>query len=469
MTVPFAALSIGPDDDPLAPFVPSTDSPWDARKAAHLLRRAGFGAPTRDVGQAVADGLEQTVEKLLSFDSTRDDFEDLREAVEGTLLDLGNPDALKAWWLYRMQKTARPLEEKLTLFWHGHFATSNSKVDRTDLMQAQNRLLRRHALGPFRRLLVGIAKDPAMIVWLDSNTNKKGKPNENFARELLELFTMGPGAYTETDVMEVARAFTGWHAGGGVFRFNAAEHDSGTKTILGETGSFDGEDVIDIVLRRPETARFIAGKLYAAFCHPDPDEWILQPLGDQLLRSQYSLKDFLRRLFLSRAFYSARAYRAVVKSPVELIVGAARELDSHVSVFQLVRAAREMGQDLFYPPSVKGWEGGSAWLGSAAMLERINFAKSLAHARSVESGSRIQPDEICARHKLDSPDKVLSHFLKAHLQDDIAPETAAALREYLTHNDGGKDRPWTNDGRTFNSKVRGLIHLVLASPEYQFA
>jgi len=464
---PFRPLP--PDADPLAPFSPTPENPFDARKAAHLLRRTGFGAPHEDVERAVKAGLEKTVDSLLTFDATDDEFQLLAGSLEGTIVDFGNADHLRLWWLYRMQTSKRPLEEKMTLFWHGHFATSIQKVGRADLMHGQNRLFRRYSLGPFRSLLVGIAKDPAMILWLDGNTNRKGKPNENFARELLELFTMGPGPYSEKDVAEVARAFTGWHVNYRDFAFNAGAHDEGTKTILGETGNWNGEDVIDIVLRRPETARFLARKLLAFFVLPAPSDGVVERVAGDLLRTQYSFKEVLRTILRSNLFFSNEAWRALVKSPVDFVVGAARELESKVNLFQFVRALRSLGQDLFAPPTVKGWDDGPAWLTSAAVIDRVNFAMTLAHARSVDEGSRIFPDVVCQRLKLDTPDKVLAHYARLHVQDDLPAETRAALRDYLTKDDGGKERAWTNDYRSFNSKVRGLIHLLVASPEYQLA
>lgn len=469
MPAPAPTLSPPSADDPLAPFVSNEVDHFDARKAAHLLRRAGFGAPTVDVERAMKLGPETTVDALLDFDATTDEFASLAESLEGTIVDFGNVDHLRSWWLYRMQTTKRPLEEKLTLFWHGHFATSMQKVRRADLMHAQNKLFRRYALGPFRSLVLGVAKDPAMLLFLDGNTNKKGKPNENFSRELLELFTMGPGHFTEKDVAETARAFTGWHASYSAFQFVAGQHDEGVKTILGETGNWNGEDVIDIVLRREATARFIATKLFEFFCHPNPPEAVVAAMADELLRSQYALKGVLRKLFLSRVFYSRAAWRALVKSPVELVVGAAREQDSKVNLMQFVRVLRNLGQDLFAPPTVKGWDGGAAWLTSALVLERVNFAMTLAHSRSVDDGSRIFPDLVCQRRALDTPDKVLAHYVSLCLQDDLPEETRQALRDYLTKGDDGKARPWTHDYRSFNSKVRGLIHMLIASPEYQLA
>jgi uncharacterized protein (DUF1800 family) len=467
--MPRSFAPLAPDDDPLSAFVPKDADLFDSRKAAHLLRRSGFGAPFEDVERAMKQGLETTVDSLLDLDTTQDEFAPLAESLEGTLVDFGNADHLRTWWLYRMQTTKRPLEEKLALFWHGHFATSIQKVQRADLMHGQNKLFRRYALGPFRSLVLGVAKDPAMLRYLDGNTNKKGSPNENFARELLELFTMGPGHYSEKDVMEAARAFTGWHTNYADFQFVAAQHDCGVKTILGETGDWNGDDVIDIVLRRAATARFLATKLFEFFCHPNPPERVVASLADDLLRSQYALKGVLRRLFLSRVFYSRAAWRAVVKSPVELVVGAAREQDSKVNLMQFVRALRNLGQELFAPPTVKGWDGGAAWLTSALVLERVNFAMSFAHARSVEDGSRIFPDVVCQKRGLDTPEKVLVHYVSLCLQDDLPEATRQSLRDYLSKNDGEKDRPWTNDYRSFNSKVRGLIHMLIASPEYQLA
>ncbi len=465
MSRPFAPLR--PDEDPLDPFTPTTENPFDRRKAAHLLRRSGFGAPAAEVDRALEVGLTTTIDSLVAPRPQDDPFDALQAAVQGTILDFSKVEQVRTWWLYRIQTTRRPLEEKLTLFWHNHFATSISKVDRAEMMFAQNQTFRLHALGRFRDLVLAISKDPAMLIWLDSNTNKKGKPNENYARELLELFTLGQGPYTERDVMEAARAFTGWHMSNGAFEFRAGEHDTGEKTVLGRKGPLDGTDVVDVVLEHPGAAQFIARKIFVAFCHEAPAENLVARLADVFRASGYSISALMKRLLSSKVFFSQAAWRGVVKSPVEFVMGAARESSAQFSLADCAQSLRQMGQDLFNPPTVKGWDGGQEWLNSATVLERMNFAKTLAHARNPKAGSRTAVDEICAREKFATPQAAVAYFLRLHVDDDVPDETRRALTNYLTQDDGEKPRKWLTSGRGYESKVRGLIHLVLSTPEYQ--
>ncbi|HEY8506382.1 MAG TPA: DUF1800 domain-containing protein, partial [Gemmataceae bacterium] len=276
----------------------------------------------------------------------------------------------------------------MTLFWHNHFATSIAKVRLPLLMRDQNLLLREHALGKFGPLVQAVSKDPAMLVWLDSNSNVKGKPNENYARELMELFTLGVGNYTERDVREAARAFTGWHtnvnpqAGFNIndprfkpaFTFQRALHDDGEKTVLGRTGKWDGDDVVRIVLGQPACARFIARKFYRDFVGEAvaPPDALIEPLADCFRKSDYDIADLLKTVLRSRHFYSDFAYRQRVKSPAEYVVGLLRglgaELPAEAPGLSLPAAMQELGQTLFAPPSVKGWDGGGAWLNTATLL-----------------------------------------------------------------------------------------------------
>ena len=328
--------------DPRQAWQPAAAGDWNLKWAAHLYRRGAFGVPPapasrRQSGWELLQGVlgrsrEACVEQLLGGAEGQQDFaallDPLGEQIAGALSSrFGGLQVAKlvGWWLYRMLHTPHPLRERLTLFWHGHFATSIDKVMLPSLMFVQNQLLRRGALGKFGPLAQQVSRDPAMLIWLDSNRNVKGRPNENYARELMELFTLGVGNYTERDVREVARAFTGWGTSGGKFAFNAALHDEEPKTVLGQTGNFDGADVVRILLAQPAAPQFIAGKLYRHFVSETPPP----PAPSRRSRAQSRQNEFdiaatLRTIFHSRLFYSRHAYRQRIKSPVEYVVSLVR-------------------------------------------------------------------------------------------------------------------------------------------------
>ena len=283
------------------------------------------------------------------------------------------------WWAERMLRTKRPLEEKLALFWHGHFATSDTKVRDYRKMVQQLGLFHKYGNGNFRDLLVGVAKDPAMLVYLDAGENLKGKPNENFGREILELFTMGVGNYTEHDIREAARAFTGWTNDSLKFVVKPELHDDGEKIVLGRTGKFDGVDVIDIILSRDVTSRFIAGKLYRYFVRDDLSPELSTKLGKILYDNKYAITPLLTTIFLSRDFYGPSSYGTQIKSPVHLAVSTYRKLGlTEVPGIPDFNAITEsLGQELFHPPNVAGWEGGRSWVTPALLLSRGNFAREV--------------------------------------------------------------------------------------------
>ena len=311
----------------LAPWTPTAADPFDARKAAHLLRRAGFGAPPDLVAKAVKDELEATVEGL--FDPAEDEeqrFAQTFEAIAGQLVDFSEVDQLRAWWAYRMVRTRAPLREKLALFWHGHFATSIDKVEDAHVMHRQVETLRRLAWGNVRDLVLAMAKDPAMIAYLDGGSNSKAHPNENFGRELMELFTCGIGHYTEDDVKAAARAFTGWHRDGAKFAFSPDDHDDGRKRFLGKSGRFDGTDIIDILIQTPATPRRIATRLLRFFAAPEPPTEVVDEAAALLEKTRLDVKWFLRDLFQSRYFFSPACYRSRISSPAEFVVGTVRTL-----------------------------------------------------------------------------------------------------------------------------------------------
>jgi len=294
---------------------------------------------------------------------------------------------LKAWWLKEMVTTVSPLTERMTLFWHNHFTSSLKKVKVPYLMFQQNLLLRRHALGNFRQLVHAAAKDPAMIIYLDNVSNVKDKPNENFARELLELFTLGEGHYSETDIKEAARAFTGWAVDRdtGTFRFLPRRHDFGSITFMGETGIFNGEDIIDIILKQPQVATYITEKFWREFISGTPDPKEVQRLATIFRDQNYEIKPLMHALLTSSYFSDSRNYGTMIKSPVELLVGTLRTFKVPISSSEgLAMASRRMGQDVLDPPNVKGWGGGTRWITSETLLVRQNILERLLRGKEME-------------------------------------------------------------------------------------
>jgi hypothetical protein len=378
------------------PWQPDDNQPWSLRWAGHLYRRAAFGGTLAELRQAVKAGPHSTVDRLLAGEPEAKGYESLI-ADSGQSIAKGEDEAaLRGWWLYAMLNSGHPLREKLTLFWHNHFATSITKVRSTEAMYAQNQLLRRHALNNFRPMLADMSRDPAMLVWLDSNRNVKGQANENYAREVMELFTLGTGHYTETDIREAARAFTGWHADGDKFAFSPRFHDAGPKAYLGQTGNWDGTDIQRIILSQPAAARFLVRKLYAYLIAetPAPPDALLEPLAERFRSSDYDIADLVGTMLRARHFYSEYAYRQRVKSPVEYAIGVIRTVRPTASPRELVQPLEAMGQSLFAPPNVKGWPGGKAWLNSATVLARQNFAQAMTAApgTTAQPGGASSPD-----------------------------------------------------------------------------
>lgn len=358
---------------------PSAKNPWSKPKAAHLLRRATFGASGAQLDAATSSNPTAVVEQLLDSSNESADFQQQMQSLLSAALATGNSKQLAAWWVYRMLVTPAPLLEKMTLFWHGHFATSAEKVDDADLMEAQNQLLRKHALGCFPDLLLEISRDPAMLIYLDSASNRKAHPNENYAREIMELFCLGEGSYTEQDIRELARCFTGWEVKRNEFRFNRYQHDNGEKTVLGQTGEFSGEQAVAIVAAHPKAATFIARKLVQFFVMDEPiatDE-LVEPLAAQLRTNGFLIEPIVQTILTSNLFYSDHAVARKIRSPVEFGIGFASCLKVSTNNFTLASRLEELGQGLFYPPSVKGWDGGRTWINSSTLLGRSNFIQEL--------------------------------------------------------------------------------------------
>ena len=439
------------------------------KRMAHLLRRAGFGVAPRELDRRLAVGFERTVHELLEFEG--DDGLAEVDKLIGGILDFNAIDDVRTWWVYRMVHTRRPLVEKVAFFWHGHFATAVGKVGNAQWMAQQNQIFREHGLGRFGDLLQRVARDPAMLGYLDGSSNRKAHPNENFAREVMELFTTGLGPYSEKDVQEAARAFTGWQVKDGAFAFNPGDHDDGSKTVLGRSGRFDGSDVLRILSEHPATGQRICRKLFSFFAHDDPPAKAVQPLVQAWSDSGGSIREVLRALFLSPEFSSSRAWRAKIKSPAEYVIGTIRALGGTVTPRAMAPLMARMGQDLFNPPSVKGWDGGRAWISTSSLFERFNFAAAVTGQRGPEGTSHVDPQSIFEGVLPTSLDDVLERTVAHLLDGDLPADARAALRGYLEVPEDPKAKPvpFAFDHRFEDGKLRGLLHLVLSSPEYQLS
>lgn len=579
-----AAATAGPEDwqDDLAPI---TAADWDYGKAAHLLERAGFGGTPAEIERLEAMTPSEAVDYLVDYQALEDTapafeaspiwdpgmdpfpksradavriarergvsmgVEPLPEGESRRLQPVVNKffyglrsnsvetQRLATWWGERMLVTRRPLEEKLTLFWHGHFATGNVKVRDTRMMRQQIEMLRANANGNFHDLLLGILTDPAMLVYLDNGENVKDHPNENFGRELLELFSLGVGNYTETDIREAARAFTGWTNDVLEFKFDAEQHDFGEKTFLGRTGAFDGGDIIDIILDEPAAAEFMAAKLYRFFVRDEIDDAVRTDLAATFRDAGYELRPLLRRIFLSRDFYSPASYATQIKSPVHLVVSTYRklELTELPTIPDFNRLTAGLGQTLFNPPNVAGWAGGRTWMTPATLLQRGNLFRDVLYpdtdgfwapdrvvpgvyrqveerlARGMnitaatqegdaESSMLADRDEdyntryggymgyVMAFERLipiprrvadldmvrlladagkSSVNDVVDHLLRRFLRVELSDADRGVLVDFL-RDELGADRIEDATPQT-ESALRGLLYLILSTPEYQLA
>ncbi|MDQ7843113.1 MAG: DUF1800 domain-containing protein [Armatimonadota bacterium] len=476
-------------------FRPTASDPWDQVKAAHLLNRAGFGGTPEEVARLAALPVEAAVEELLNFESVPESFpapdftelhgmeDELRrlrrdrapEAALRSMVQRINRanivkfQELRRSWVRRMIETRRPLQEKLVLFWHGHLVSGLPETRVAEHMAMQLELFRRMAAGNFKELILAVSRDPAMLSYLDNNTNRKGKPNENYARELLELFTMGVGHYTEQDVREAARAFTGWTFVGNEFVFRRDQHDDGVKTFLGRTGNWDGTDIIDIIFEHPATARFLPRKLWAFFAYPSPEESVVEALAAEFRRQRWEIKPVLRMIFLSEAFFSPQAIRSRIKSPAELVVGAVRLTGATVPDEALVRAMDLMGQRLLYPPNVGGWPQGRRWINTATVLVRYNLGGLLLYGTMPGMPRRraapgpvdhlLDADRI--RTAGDVVDQLVARFLQSPLD---GRRRWALLRAFGTNRE---DTPWRPDGVASRAQLRSAAHLIMSMPEFQ--
>ena len=462
----------------------------DMALMAHLMRRAGFGASREELEVRVAKGYESTVEELLHPETQPDVDEDILFRYFPNLEGPLGPPQAQTNWVYRMINTKRPLEEKVALFWHQLFATGNSKVDNPPELLQQIAMFRRHGLGSFPNLLVELAKNPAMIYWLDNNGNHKGAINENWGRELLELFSMGVGNYSENDIKEASRAFTGWTIGPKIprnplgrfywsFQYKSEDHDDAEKTFLGHQGRFNGEDIVGIVVQQPATARFLARHMYNFFVADEPQvpSWNITPPTDpeaiQTLiqaynESNYDVRSMLRVLFLSDFFKNARFAR--VKSPADLVIGTVRLAGSFTSPrlgFQdLAFECAYQGQELLNPPSVESWHTGQEWIDGGALVRRVNFAAKLL-GNSTMPGVRSIINRLSDRGTL-SPVEFVNGCTDLIGPLEIGEQTRSEL---LAQAEKGGDLRWGTEQeiKTSEQRVAVMLVLIAASREYQFA
>lgn len=466
---------------------------------AHLMRRAGFGASREELEALVEQGYDETVEKLLESENPSSmDIDLIRRYHPDHMGMMGNN--IGSHWMYRMISTDAPLREKTALFWHGIFATGYAKLANGKVLHDQIRMFARHGMGKFDNMLLELSKDPAMIVWLDNCENHNGAINENYGRELLELFSMGVGHYSEDDIKEAARAFTGWTIGNTDymtlksmrdsiwpygrlsfhFEFKPDDHDYGEKEFLGRKGNFDGQDIIDIICEQDATARFLARHMYSFFVADEPPvpEWPYKPprdpeaidiLAKAYFDSGYSVKEMLRVLFKSDFFKSEDVWYQRVKSPAELMVGVLKLTGEFPrpkeEMIQTHLHTVFMGQHLMNPPSVEGWHWGTEWIDSGALVERVNFASE--RLGNLESpGVQNMVDNVVEEAENGDPAELVDRALEQLSLTHVTEITRESLIEFVEQND---EMAGNNGGQTPRERAANAIKIVAAAPEFQRA
>lgn len=473
----------------------TTESRTDELLVAHLLRRAGFGGTAAELHELAQLGYEQAVDQLLDAQDTKAIPQDIIRRYHVDMSDLRTRPSSSGNWLYHMVNTDAPFVEKVNLFWHRVFATGQTKLIQGKPMVTQLDMFREYGLGKFDELLLQLSRDPAMILWLDNQDNHKDEINENYGREILELFSMGVGNYTEEDIKECSRAFTGWTVENTdymalkmrnntmrpygyinwQFKYDPEDHDEGEKTFLGETGNFNGEDIIAIIAKNPATAGFIARHLYHYFLadefpvpqwphFPPKDPTAIEVMTDAYFESGYSIKAMLRALFLSDAFKSQASWNARVKSPIELVVGTLRLAGGYdgptSDVYGHIAASGFMGQDIYAPPSVEGWMGGADWISTGAMVQRVNFAGDILGDLD-RAGVVELIDQVLS--SAGSPSTAAS-LVQAALEQlgnlQVANDTRTGLVDFVSNN--------TDASKPSNAQVASLLQLIVATREYQF-
>jgi len=422
--------------DPWGRYTPDAASPWDLRRVVHLHRRAGFAATWDEIRRDLKDGPEPSIDRVLNGTSrlrgVPNDFAEMADRLADLALTTPEPGRLQGWWIYRMLLGPDPLAERLTLMWHDHFATSNVKVNDLALMRRQNETLRKLGRGPFGRLLHAMLRDPALLIWLDAPANSKGHPNENLARELMELFTLGVGHYSEEDVKQAARALTGWRLVDDEPRLLASRHDPETKTILGKTAAFDTDGLTGLLLENPAPSRRLAGRL----CHEFLGDGVaskeaVDSLAEGLRAHDLDIGWGVATVLRSRALFAGENLGRRVSSPVEYTVGACRALevfDPPPSTPVLADWCARIGQDLFEPPNVGGWVGGRSWISTRSAIGRANFASALVDGESVGLAAPLDLPALAARHDQSRNPSFFAQLLFGSDQPVVRIEDAKACR-----------------------------------------
>jgi uncharacterized protein (DUF1800 family) len=482
---------------------------WNDAMAAHLLNRAGFGGTPAEIARLAALGPDGAVDRLVDYEKIPDATpspewakpepdrvqhlqevyrtgtpEEKRQLQQETQrLQRQRIMELRGWWLQRMAAGPRPLQEKMALFWHGHFATSFEKVRDAYFMWRQNDIFRRLATGNWTLLLLEAGKDPAMLVWLDQAQSRREHPNENFAREVMELFVLGEGHYTEHDITEAARALTGWSLDrqAQTYVYRPFFHDNGSKTIFGQTGNFDGDDFIGLIVAQPQAAKFITAKIWNYFAGDLPSPELNDALAAEFRVQGNNFKPLLRTLFRSQEFYSPEIVRNQVKSPVQWLVGTVRMLECDLPPALISWGmTRQLGQDLFAPPNVKGWDGGVTWITTNTLLTRYNDAQSLVQGtlpplaandfagKGAGNGQQVvkamqrlrvggvNVEKILKPGERDNNHAIIASLQKRLFQTDLKKDQQETLQEFL-------------DAKTkmSDADILTAIRLMMSTPDYQ--
>ena len=494
-------------------LLPISNEEFGYREARHLLWRAGFGGTDEQIRTLASWGPKKAVDFIVDYEdipfendgptqfdkdimsprsrtenmalrraqqsgdeNTLNKFREMRQRAQRE--DRVQMRDIRHWWLTRMIQTPRPLEEKMTLFWHGHFATSYRTIEDSYHMYQQNRMFRGLALGNFRNLLTSIIRDPAMLRYLNNNRNVKDAPNENLAREIMELFSLGEGNYTERDIKEGARALTGFTYRDDAFFYNERQHDEGSKRVLGIYGNIDGDGFVNAIIRSPHCAPFICAKLYKFFVAEvptdtkeleGPERTVIRALSQNLEKSRYEIKPVLKKLFLSKHFYDPSIMGNKIKSPIELVVGAVRSLNTPVrNLTVLSQAVEKMGQSLFLPPSVKGWDGGRAWINTSTLFTRQNTLVYMLTGQMAQT-NRLFTDRTPYDPKLivdcmndpriqgDPPDELIA----GQVMDFVLGRRPYGAADQLLSAAYKVDKPASTNG------IRTMLLLTTSMPEYQ--
>jgi uncharacterized protein (DUF1800 family) len=485
---------------------PLSAKEWTPDAAAHLMNRAGFGSTPAAVADLHRIGLQRAVSWLVDYEHVADPTpapdwaqpDPKRAATRDAIRNAADPETrkmlqeaenqdidsqmadLRYWWLRRMALGPRPFQEKMTLFWHGHFATSFEKVRNPYLLWLQNDTQRQNATGNFSQLLSAMAEDPAMLIYLDGAQSHKGHPNENFAREVMELFTLGEGHYTEQDIQQAAKAYTGWGLSKDrtSYEYHRGNHDDGPKTVFGQTGNFSGEDVLNLICAQPQCATFICQRIWRFFAQDDPPAPIVEALAAEFQKNNLDIKHLMRVVFTSQEFYAPVVIRSQVKSPVQWLIASAHQLEAPLPTEPMsLVVLRQLGQELFHPPNVKGWDGGIAWISTNNLLDRYNYAAALVEGDRVHIPSlqgqmagmlrnisedgllQIAPAPVSTlftQQELSTPDNFLVALQARFLNAPLRPQRLGPLADFL------KSRSPLEE-----TDIRKAIRLIMCTPEYQ--